>query len=69
MFITGESYAGIYVPYLSWQVHIWNQRAKIDSSLPVYPFKGFLVGNGVTDYNVDCDINLAETFYNFNVIS
>ena len=34
----------------------------------LYPLKGFIVGNGATDWNYDADISYAEVFVNFNVI-
>ncbi|XP_022758789.1 serine carboxypeptidase-like 20 isoform X3 [Durio zibethinus] len=44
-FIAGESYAGVYVPTLSYEV-----VKGIDAGTkPVLNFKGYLVGNGVTD--------------------
>ena len=30
--------------------------------------KGFMVGNGVTDYHVDVDPAFPPTVYNFNII-
>ncbi|XP_022771561.1 serine carboxypeptidase-like 20 isoform X2 [Durio zibethinus] len=48
-FIAGESYAGIYVPTLSYEV-----VKGIDAGTkPVTNFKGYLVGNGVTDDEFD----------------
>ncbi|KAG1371581.1 serine carboxypeptidase-like 27 [Cocos nucifera] len=44
-YITGESYAGHYVPQLSQIVHRKNEGIQN----PIINFKGFLVGNGVTD--------------------
>lgn len=44
-YIAGESYAGHYVPQLSRLIY---QRNK-GNSKPVMNFKGFMVGNGVTD--------------------
>ena len=70
LYITGESYAGVYAPYLAWQLHQWNQRAKLDKTgnTPIYPLKGFIVGNGVTNYHLDCEASLTETMANFNLI-
>ncbi|XWS75996.1 hypothetical protein CRYUN_Cryun01aG0139700 [Craigia yunnanensis] len=48
-FIAGESYAGVYVPTLSYEV-----VKGIDAGTkPVLNFKGYLVGNGVTDDEFD----------------
>ncbi|KAM7521897.1 hypothetical protein LguiA_011799 [Lonicera macranthoides] len=44
-FISGESYAGVYVPTLSYEV-----VKGIDAGVkPILNFKGYMVGNGVTD--------------------
>ncbi|WCJ37249.1 serine carboxypeptidase-like 20 [Euphorbia peplus] len=48
-FISGESYAGIYVPTLAYEV-----MKGIDAGTkPVLKLKGYLVGNGVTDDKFD----------------
>ncbi|XAR60886.1 Carboxypeptidase C [Bertholletia excelsa] len=48
-FITGESYAGVYVPTLAYEV-----AKGIDAGVkPVLNFKGYMVGNGVTDEEFD----------------
>lgn len=53
LYVSGESYAGIYVPYLSWQIHQNNQLAKVNSTYTALPFKGFIVGNGATNWETD----------------
>jgi carboxypeptidase C (cathepsin A) len=50
--ITGESYAGIYVPSLANLV----QRGVLSKEFPA-PFKGVMVGNGVTNAPGDNDVN------------
>ncbi|KAF8014705.1 hypothetical protein BT93_H0498 [Corymbia citriodora subsp. variegata] len=48
-FIAGESYAGVYVPTLAFEV-----ANGIDTGVkPVLNFKGYIVGNGVTDEEFD----------------
>lgn len=48
-FIAGESYAGVYVPTLAFEV-----ANGIDAGVkPVLNFKGYIVGNGVTDDTFD----------------
>uniref|UniRef100_A0A2P2LUU3 Carboxypeptidase n=1 Tax=Rhizophora mucronata TaxID=61149 RepID=A0A2P2LUU3_RHIMU len=48
-FISGESYAGVYVPTLAYEV-----VKGIDAGAkPVLNFKGYMVGNGVTDEEFD----------------
>jgi cathepsin A (carboxypeptidase C) len=44
LFISGESYAGIYVPYLAWQILQHNDTINL---------QGIIVGNGVTNYTYD----------------
>jgi carboxypeptidase C (cathepsin A) len=48
LYVSGESYAGIYVPYLSWQIHLNNQLASIHSNMTTLNLKGYMVGNGAT---------------------
>ena len=62
LFVSGESYGGVYVPYLSYQIYI-NQDADH------IPLKGFLVGNGATDWDFDVGPSYPQTLYNFNMIS
>ena len=52
LYISGESYAGIYVPYLSWQIYNYNQEAIIKEKQQIN-LKGMMVGNGATDYDYD----------------
>ena len=75
LYITGESYAGIYAPFLALQIHEWNEDVKASRShhhIPnkkLYPLKGFIIGNGATDWRYDADPYYAETFYNFGLIN
>ena len=52
LYISGESYAGIYVPYLVNQIHHYNQiHLEVDVFKP--NLKGMMVGNGVTNWTYD----------------
>lgn len=51
MWLAGESYAGIYVPYLAWQIDEYN--ALVPEGGFKIPLKGFIVGNGVTNWKYD----------------
>lgn len=65
LWISGESYAGIYVPYLAWQIDQFNSgNSDIDLSYFVSQgveipnafklnLKGFIVGNAVTNWKYD----------------
>jgi len=69
LYITGESYGGLYVPYLSWQIYLNNLKADVpQTGLAKYNLKGFIVANGVTDVFSDSDAVLVENLYRFNVI-
>ena len=51
LYLSGESYAGIYVPYLMDQIHEYNQKAAPSAFQP--PLRGIMVGNGVTNWTYD----------------
>lgn len=69
MYITGESYGGLYVPYLAWHVYLNNLKGEIEESgIARYNLKGFVVANGVTDVFSDWTVSMVETMYRFNVI-
>jgi len=53
LFVSGESYAGLYVPYLSWKIYQNNLKQAFRSELTKYNLKGFLVGNGATNWDFD----------------
>ncbi|CAG9316598.1 unnamed protein product [Blepharisma stoltei] len=50
-FISGESYAGIYVPTLAYNILMYNSYSPHNS----INLKGIAVGNGCTDWTVDCN--------------
>ena len=52
LYISGESYGGIYVPYAANQVFHYNQ-ANVSTGKFTPNLKGFLVGNGVTNWKYD----------------
>ena len=60
VYISGESYAGIYVPFLAHKILV----EKKDTSIKL---QGILVGNGVTDLKYDNDALWAMGFWH-NVI-
>lgn len=68
LFISGESYAGIYVPYLAWQIYQNNLQAEFNSGIESINLKGTMVGNGATDWDYDSDPSFPETVYNFNLV-
>lgn len=69
LYITGESYGGLYVPYLTWHIYLNNIKAEIkETGLARYNLKGFIVANGVTDVFSDWTSSMIENMYYFNVI-
>jgi len=58
-YISGESYAGIYVPWLAKTVLDWNAKNE-DNEINL---KGILVGNGVVNWQYDASNALAEFAY------
>jgi carboxypeptidase C (cathepsin A) len=69
LFVSGESYAGIYVPYLSWQIYQNNKYADMKKPNAVHMnLQGFMVGNGATKWEYDVEPSFPDTAVNFNVI-
>lgn len=51
LYLSGESYGGIYVPYLAWQLHNHNVRCVLQKSKgTIYNLRGIMIGNGATDF-------------------
>ena len=70
LYISGESYAGIYVPRLVEQIDWYIGNCTANKSCPFVPqLKGFIVGNGVTDYRFDNDMQLFEMTFWYGFIS
>ncbi|CAI2367171.1 unnamed protein product [Moneuplotes crassus] len=49
LYLSGESYGGIYIPYLALRIDEHNANSNDHINL-----KGFLIGNGVTNWKYDC---------------
>lgn len=50
LYISGESYGGIYVPMLAYSIHNFNTNATESEKINL---KGMMVGNGVTNWTYD----------------
>mmetsp|Transcript_41862 Transcript_41862/g.64054 ORF Transcript_41862/g.64054 Transcript_41862/m.64054 type:complete len:316 (+) Transcript_41862:28-975(+) len=61
LWLSGESYAGIYVPYLLDGID--EQNSKAESEDDKLNLKGFLIGNGVTNWKYDCDNAMVEFLF------
>ena len=53
LYISGESYAGIYVPYVSYYIDQYLQNNTKTTGIYKPNLKGYLVGNGVTNWKYD----------------
>ena len=68
LFVSGESYGGVYVPYLSWQIYQNNLKSQFQSDRQYYNLKGFMVGNGATNWDFDVSPSFPGTLYGFNLM-
>jgi serine carboxypeptidase-like clade I len=55
LYVTGESYAGVYVPMLAREIVRGNEKAATTGSSVLLNLRGYAVGNGVTDPRFDGD--------------
>ena len=61
-YISGESYAGVYIPFLA--THILE-----DTSSDKVNLKGVLIGNGLTDFDTDVERSMVEFGFHHGMIS
>ena len=67
LYISGESYAGIYVPYLAYRIHQHNTMSQINGRTPIN-LKGIAVGNGATDWKYDTTPSYLPMAYNHQLM-
>lgn len=67
-FVAGESYGGIYVPWMAWQIYQNNLQFNTTGEGKKINLQGFMVGNGATNWDFDVSPSFPETLYNFNII-
>ena len=69
LYISGESYAGIYVPYLSWYIVQHNEMNAENDDVFKPNIKGFAVGNGVTNWKYDTNAAYLDMAYWHSLMS
>ena len=67
LYISGESYAGIYVPYFAMRVHQHNEMTKLNHRTKIN-LKGIIVGNGATDWKYDVTPSFLPMAYNHQLM-
>ena len=65
-YIAGESYGGIYVPTLAYQIVQYNKNLPESQKINL---KGILVGNGVADWEYDADPAMRDFAFSHHLIS
>lgn len=63
LYISGESYGGIYVPYMAWEIDQHNTQYATDDDVFKPNLKGFAVGNGVTNWEYDTTAAFVDMGY------
>ena len=63
LYLSGESYAGVYVPYLAHYIVKHNEESAEDDSVFKPNLKGFAVGNGVTNWKYDTTAAYLDMAY------
>ena len=66
IYISGESYAGIYVPFLANEIYEYNMNVTVDKKINL---KGFMVGNGVTNWTFDTYPATVDQMYYRSLMS
>jgi carboxypeptidase C (cathepsin A) len=63
LYISGESYAGVYAPYLAYYINEHNETYADDDTVFKPALKGFAVGNGVTNWKYDTTAAYIDMAY------
>ena len=61
-YVAGESYAGVYVPYLAYAIHNYNLDVNTTYDRKIN-MVGWIVGNAVTNWDYDCDMANIDWLY------
>jgi carboxypeptidase C (cathepsin A) len=67
LYLAGESYAGIYIPWLAYRILDHNDALSPNSEERIN-LKGLAIGNGVTNWKFDCTPQLMEMALAFGLI-
>ena len=65
-YISGESYAGIYIPMLTYKIIMYNKKVTKSQQINL---KGILVGNGVADWNYDTTPAMVDFAFTHHLTS
>ncbi len=65
-YISGESYAGIYIPMLAKKFVDYNKKVSDSEKIRL---KGFLIGNGVATYEIDGAVSLMDFAFSHHLVS
>ena len=65
-YISGESYAGVYVPTLARLILLYNEKVPATKRIKL---KGIMVGNGVADWTYDTEPALFDFVFTHHLIS
>ena len=65
-YISGESYAGIYVPILAYEILEYNKKVEDSEKINL---KGILVGNGVADWKYDYSVSMMDFLFTHHLVS
>lgn len=68
LYISGESYAGIYIPTLAKRILDYNADPTTPPQFKIV-LKGLLIGNGITDWKIEADSSMHDMLYNHSFIS
>ena len=65
-YVSGESYAGVYVPTLAYKILEYNNQTEEANKINL---KGILVGNGVADWDYDDNLAMIDFAFTHHFIS